>query len=138
MTTTLAYAGKNPNFSLMEQGAALYQGHHDFRRFCSQGKNTENFVRKIDYSVLLQAGDDLLWLPTENAWVFRVKGAGFLMHQVRRMAASLFMLGNGELSLETLEKALDSKEKSPLCPKAPSVGLVLESVEFRTESLATS
>lgn len=138
MTTALAYAGKNPNLSLMEQGAALFQGQHDFRRFCSHGKNTENFTRQIDYSAILPAKTDLPWLPTENTWVFRVKGAGFLMHQVRVMAASLLLLGKGELNLETLEKALHSTEKSPLCPKAPAVGLVLEEVEFRTESLATS
>ncbi|WP_162342043.1 tRNA pseudouridine(38-40) synthase TruA [Cyclobacterium salsum] len=138
LTGTLAYAGKNPNLPLMEQGASLFQGQHDFRRFCSPGKNTENFIRQIDYAAIHPVKEDLPWLPTENTWVFRVKGAGFLMHQVRRMAASLFMLGNGELSLDRLEKALQSTEKSPLCPKPPAVGLVLEEVTFRTESLDIS
>lgn len=117
MTTTLAYAGAKLDLSLMQQGAALFQGEHDFRRFCTQGKNTENFIRKIDYSLLLPVADGHPWLPAENAWVFRVQGAGFLMHQVRSMAASLFMLGKGKLSLESLRKALRSSEKAPYAPK---------------------
>lgn len=130
----LAYGGKALDITSMTQGAAVFEGEHDFRRFCSPGRNTENFIRQIDYAAILPVEQDLHWLPAENTWVFRVKGAGFLMHQVRRMAASLFMLGNGELSLDRLEKALQSTEKSPLCPKPPAVGLVLEELTFRTES----
>ena len=72
----------------------------------------------------------LLMLKLMNLRSIRVKGSGFLMHQVRRMAACLISLGKGELKLGEIEEALTSSEKTPLSPKAPANGLILEKVSF--------
>lgn len=137
-TGTLAYAGKSLDISLMERGALLFRGKHDFRRFCSPGKNTDDFHREIDYADLLAADRSLVPLVPENTRIFRVRGKGFLMHQVRRMAAALFLLGSGKLSLQMLETALLGTEAAPLAPKAPATGLVLEEVEFHKGSLVNA
>ncbi|WP_154858678.1 tRNA pseudouridine synthase A [Cyclobacterium xiamenense] len=134
-TGTVAYAGKTLDLSLMAQGAALFEGRHDFRRFCSPGKNTDDFQREITYAAILSAKHSLVPLTPENTFVFRVRSKGFLMHQVRRMAAALFLLGTREMSLEILESALLGREASLLGPKAPAAGLVLEDLEFRNGSL---
>lgn len=127
---SVAYAGKSLNLDLMREGAALFEGMHDFRRFCSHGKNTHDFIRDITYSQLDESPEDFEFLPKKNSKVFRVKGSGFLMHQVRRMAATLIALGKGEIKLNDIEEALISSDKTPLSAKAPANGLILEKVSF--------
>lgn len=127
---SVAYAGKSLDLDIMNEGAALFKGTHDFRRFCSQGKNTNDFIRNITYSQIDEPPKDFAFLPENNVMVYRVIGNGFLMHQVRRMAASLISLGKGELTLDDIKEALDSPVKSPLSAKAPANGLILEKVSF--------
>ncbi|MBI0401846.1 tRNA pseudouridine(38-40) synthase TruA [Cyclobacterium marinum] len=127
---SVAYAGQSLDLGLMNEGAALFKGKHDFRRFCSQGKNTHDFIREITYAQIDEPSEHFTFLPEKNVKVFRVKGSGFLMHQVRRMAACLISLGKGELKLGEIEEALTSSDKTPLSPKAPANGLILEKVSF--------
>jgi tRNA pseudouridine38-40 synthase len=131
LSGALAYAGKDLDLELMKIGTALFEGNHDFRRFCTQGKQTEDFVRQIYKAEItsLETGQDF-W-PKKDTYVFRLNGEGFLMHQVRRMAAALFMLGRSEITLSDIQNALNSTEKHPFSPKAPAQGLVLEEVTFK-------
>lgn len=129
----LAYAGRDLNLEQMKAGAAFFEGTHDFRRFCTQGKQTDDFVRTIRKAEISPLGVDEYFWPKKDVYVFRVHGEGFLMHQVRRMAAALLMLGKGEISLSELKSALSSTVKHPFCPKAPAQGLVLEEVTFKKQ-----
>lgn len=129
-SVALAYAGKNPDIELMRKAAALFIGKHDFRRFCTQGKQIEDYTREIHTSEIVSISSNEGFWHGENTYVFRVRGDGFLMHQVRRMAAALFLVGKGEVSLNDIVRALTEKEAQPFCPKAPAQGLVLEEVVF--------
>ncbi|SHN27899.1 tRNA pseudouridine38-40 synthase [Cyclobacterium lianum] len=134
----LAFGGEELDIAAMQRAASLFVGEHDFRRFCSHGKNTGDFIRQIDIAKICPAGAELPWLSGKGVWVFRVNGKGFLMHQVRRMMASLLLLGRGELSVDDLKQALLSKDKSPLGPKAPANGLVLENIVFDLDAFSAS
>jgi len=131
LSGALVYGGKELDLERMRTGAALFEGRHDFRRFCTQGKQTDDFVRLIRKAEVTPLASEQDFWPKEDIYVFRIYGEGFLMHQVRRMAAALFMLGKGEISLPEIHDALISPEKHPFCPKAPAQGLVLEAVTFR-------
>ncbi|WP_209332423.1 tRNA pseudouridine(38-40) synthase TruA [Lunatimonas salinarum] len=126
----LAYAGRSLDFDRMRLASSLFVGRHDFRRFCTHGKQLDDFVREIFVSELVPLGKTSVFWPSENTYVFRVDGSGFLMHQVRRMAAALFMVGRGELSVEAVKAALSDPTLSPVSPKAAAQGLVLEEVFF--------
>lgn len=130
---SVAFAGQELDLSLMKEGARLFEGKHDFRRFCSHGKNTADFMRNIHYSRIEKPPEEYSFLPKNNVWVYRVKGEGFLMHQVRRMAAALFLLGNGAMVMDDLKSALNSDLKKPLGGKAPANGLILENVLFEND-----
>ncbi|HSI78883.1 MAG TPA: tRNA pseudouridine(38-40) synthase TruA [Lunatimonas sp.] len=136
LSGALAYAGKNLDLEKMKTGATLFEGKHDFRRFCTQGKQTDDFVRAISNAEISSLDSEVDFWPKKNVYVFRVKGEGFLMHQVRRMAAALFMLGRSEISPSDLQSALICSEKHPFCPKAPAQGLVLEGVTFKKNYLS--
>lgn len=126
---SLAFAGDGLDLMAMQKGATIFQGKQDFRRFCTHGKQTEDFVRELSMSEIVSSMPDPFW-PNNETYVFRVRGKGFLMHQVRRMMTALIMLGKGEISITDLVEALHSQEKSPLIPKAPANGLVLEELSF--------
>lgn len=134
---SLEYAGKTLDIPLMQKGAKLFIGKHDFRRFCSHGRQTDDFVREISRAEIAAA--ESIWgsIPADNVYVFRVRAGGFLMHQVRRMVAALILLGKGEMSMEDISKALVSPEKSAFPPKAPANGLVLEEVFFSNAAKTT-
>ncbi|MEX0881886.1 MAG: tRNA pseudouridine(38-40) synthase TruA [Cyclobacteriaceae bacterium] len=127
----LAYVGESLDLDRMRAAASLMVGQHDFRRFSTHGKKTEDFVRTINQAEIVFPQADQNFWPRKNVWVLRVKAKGFLMHQVRRMAAALFLVGKGTLDIQELQAALNSLEKKPLAPKAPAMGLVLEEVFFK-------
>lgn len=131
LSSALAYAGKDLDLERMKTGAALFEGNHDFRRFCTHGKQTDDFVRTIRKAVIKPLGTENDFWPKEGVFVFRINGDGFLMHQVRRMAAALFMLGKSEISLSDIQRALTCIERHPFSPKAAAQGLVLEGVTFK-------
>jgi len=129
-SSALAYAGQDLDLAQMKAGALLFKGEHDFRRFCTQGKQTDDFVRIMGKAEIAALSTEHAFWPDRDVFVFRIEGDGFLMHQVRRMAAALFMLGRSEISLGDLRQALNSDERHPFSAKAPAQGLVLEEVRF--------
>ncbi|WP_339926213.1 tRNA pseudouridine(38-40) synthase TruA [uncultured Cyclobacterium sp.] len=131
---SVAYAGLEVDLKIMQEGATILEGKHDFRRFCTHSKNTDDFVRNITQSKIEKPPEDHAFLPKNDVMVFRVVGDGFLMHQVRRMAAALLLLGKGEIRLSEIQDALESPLKIPLCGKAPANGLVLENISFTNDS----
>jgi tRNA pseudouridine38-40 synthase len=120
-----------PDLDLMKKGAELFEGKHDFRRFCSIDKVTDDYEREIleaEICMHSQAGNGLI---PENAFTFSVNGKGFLRYQVRMMMAALMDLGLGKISLDDLKNALDSKLTNPISVAVPPNGLVLEKIEFK-------
>ncbi|WP_114748908.1 tRNA pseudouridine synthase A [Pleomorphovibrio marinus] len=127
----LAYAGLHLEMDSLKEAARSFEGRHDFRRFCTQGKNITDFVREISTFQVLKEYPK--WCPNADfpVYVLRVEGPGFLMHQIRRMAYALWMVGWGELKVNDIATALGDLEKHPLSPKAPAQGLVLENLTFK-------
>jgi tRNA pseudouridine38-40 synthase len=66
----------------------------------------------------------------ETSYAVRVKGQGFMRHQVRMMMGSLISLGKGEITLEDIRKSLTENRDEPLHKIAPASGLLLNGVEF--------
>lgn len=120
-----------PDFELMKSGAKLFVGKHDFRRFCSIDKLTDDYVREVLESDVCNHSQSGKGLIPEKAFTFSVKGKGFLRYQVRIMVAALMDLGLGKISLDNLKNALDSDKTSPISVAVPANGLVLERLEFK-------
>lgn len=123
------------DINLMNEAASLFVGEHDFRRFCTKGKNTDNYTRNIFEAEIIEANSFEGGYYSARVYCFRVKGSGFLMHQVRMMAGALFHIGQGNMDLVDIKEALVSKDYKPLAGKAPAHGLVLHEVKFNEEKL---
>jgi tRNA pseudouridine38-40 synthase len=96
-------------------------GKHDFTTFRAaecQAKSPEKTLDRLDVS---RAGE---------AVVIRASARSFLHHQVRSMAGSLKLVGEGKWTPDDLKAALDAKERARCGALAPPDGLYLIRVDY--------
>lgn len=121
----------NLDIELMKKGSKLFVGKHNFCGFCTKNKQTGDFFREIfkseiEATQLFKGG----FFP-ENVYCFKIRGSGFLTHQVRIMMQSLFDLGQKKIGLSELTYALEGQIDKARFGKSPAHGLILEDVEFK-------
>ncbi|ETV92781.1 tRNA pseudouridine(38-40) synthase, variant [Aphanomyces invadans] len=104
----------------MASAAQLLQGKHDYRNFCRMDPTVTNFEREI-----------------LSFQVHQVHGRAFLWHQVRCMAAILFLVGKGHESPEIVSTLLDidACPRKPQYEMAPDLPLVLHDCAFASIDL---
>jgi tRNA pseudouridine38-40 synthase len=112
---------------LMQKGAALIVGRHDFKCFQAQdpGRPAESSIVVVEKSQIEVLEDRLL---------FRIAASHFVWRMVRRLTGVLVKLGRHEITIEDLEQLLKGKEDARLdvaAWTAPSSGLFFERVEYR-------
>ncbi|MBE3576757.1 MAG: tRNA pseudouridine synthase A [Limnochordales bacterium] len=69
------------------------------------------------------------------AWSLWVEADGFLYHQIRTMVGTLWEIGRGERSIDSLMQLLEGKDRSEAGPTAPAHGLYLVAVAYPGWSL---
>lgn len=118
----------NLDIGLMQKGAALMKGSHDFRNYAYKASPETQTIMRIEESVVeLNRLYTANFFP-ETSYVFKVVGAGFKRHQVRLMMGALFDLGSGEMSLEDFSKSLEGSTPYQLTHIAQASGLMLHRV----------
>jgi len=118
------------DIELMQKGAALMQGTHDYRNYAYKASAETQTVMTIVSSVIEENTLYTANFFPKHSYVFRVVGAGFKRHQVRLMMGALFDLGSGVLSWEAFEKSLDGKIPYKLTHIAQASGLILQEVNL--------
>lgn len=126
----LTYFTGELDIDSMKAAADIFVGEHDFRRFCAKQKQSDNYHRQIFESEILEDSLILTDGSSLKRYCYRVKGKGFLMHQVRLMMGSLLEVGKGIFTISDIQEVLKSQETSPLSGKVSANGLVLYDVEF--------
>lgn len=120
-----AYHYKYPlSLERMNEAAALLVGKHDFSAFCSVGSSVEDKVRTVSECNASKKGDIV---------EITVTGDGFLYNMVRIIAGTLIEAGNNRRSLDSIERALTTGERSFAGFTAPPQGLFLEKVNYKEE-----
>jgi tRNA pseudouridine38-40 synthase len=102
--------------SLMAEAAAGLKGQHDMSGFRAQGCMAKSTVRTIEAVRLFRSQDELH---------FEVEGNGFLRHQVRIMAGTLFDIGRGKLPPDRIQEILEEGDRRRGGRTAPPHGLWL-------------
>lgn len=108
----------------MNQAAQVLVGTHDFKCFMSSGSDVKNTVRTI-YECRIYKNGDLLEL--------KVCGNGFLYNMVRAIAGTLYFVGLGKSSVESVKAAIESKDRFFAGKTMPPQGLTLEEVFYLPE-----
>ncbi|MDH5368257.1 MAG: tRNA pseudouridine(38-40) synthase TruA, partial [Cyclobacteriaceae bacterium] len=117
------------DIEVMKKGAISFKGEHNFKQYSYKPSETTNLVRKIDTSEIISNDIYTANFFPENSYVFKVKGEGFMHHQVRLMMGALILLGKEKIELEDIRRSL-SGEKVFEQYVAPASGLILNSVIF--------
>jgi len=113
--------------TLMQQGAALLQGTHDFAAFETTGSPRSTSVRTIRELTIERLDRDGF-----NRIIFYVYADGFLYNMVRNIVGSLVDVGRGANDLQWLSNVLSSKDRRQAGPTAPPHALTLMHVDYET------
>ena len=105
----------------MHVAAQRLVGKHDFTTFRAAECQANSPVKTLDQLDVVRAG--------ENVNVY-ASARSFLHHQVRSMAGSLVVVGNGGWSADDLGKALEARDRSACGQVAPPDGLYLMKVDY--------
>jgi tRNA pseudouridine38/39 synthase len=109
----------------MRRAGALLQGVHDYRNFCKMDVvNVHNYMREIRKVDVVEVDAQLCFL--------RVEGTAFLWHQIRCVAAVLFMVGRGQERPEVVTQLLDveAHPRKPVYDIAAPLPLVLHDSDY--------
>ncbi len=116
--------------ALMQDGAALFQGTHNFVQYCTKPGPGTCFNREILVSEIEPNTEYTASFFPGQTWVYRVRAKGFMRHQVRLMMGRLIALGQGDTSLEDIRASLRGTTALPFKTIAPASGLMLNQVRF--------
>ena len=105
----------------MQAGADRLVGHHDFTSFRASECQAASPVKTLD----------ALEVVRERAEIrITARARSFLHHQMRNIAGTLRLVGEGKWTPEDVSRALDARRRSAAGPTAPPDGLYLTHVRY--------
>ncbi|CAL2088511.1 tRNA pseudouridine(38-40) synthase TruA [Tenacibaculum sp. 190524A02b] len=118
--------------SLMKEGAKLFKGFHNFKRYCTKPSEETKVERTIiDCKIEVNEEITASFFP-DKSYVLIVKGEGFLRNQIRLIMGALFELGKGNYSLDFIKDSLNPDTSIEFLKTiAPASGLHLHAIEFK-------
>lgn len=110
----------------MHDAAQILIGEHDFSTFRDSECQAKSPVRTLDKLTVTERpyhhGGKEIWIEAE--------AQSFIHHQIRNIAGSLHMVGDGKWTKAALQKALDAKDRQAGGPTAPAAGLYLMNIDY--------
>ena len=111
------------NVEKMKEAIKYFLGEHDFRSFVTDNKEKENCVRKITKATIKEDNGKIIITFTGN---------GFLRYQVRNMVGLLIKIGEEKIEPISVQKIIESKDRTKAAKTAPAEGLYLVNVIYKT------
>ena len=105
----------------MHEAAQVLVGKHDFTTFRASYCQAKSPVKTLDSLNVERAGDVI---------EIRAGSRSFLHHQVRSMAGTLKLVGEGKWTKKRLSEALEARDRKACGPVAPAEGLYLTNVVY--------
>jgi tRNA pseudouridine38-40 synthase len=106
---------------VMHEAAQRLVGRHDFSSFRSALCQAKSPVKTLDRLTVRRQGDRI-----EITAIAR----SFLHHQVRNMAGTLKLVGEGHKSVESMAAVLAARDRAAAGPTAPACGLYLLRIDY--------
>ncbi len=106
---------------VMHEAAQVLVGRHDFTTFRAAQCQADSPVKTLDRIAVARAGDEIR---------ITVSARSFLHNQVRSIAGSLKLVGEGKWTAGDLRAALEACERSACGPVAPPEALYLTAVDY--------
>lgn len=110
-----------PDVERMERASRSLVGEHDFRAFGSAPREDGHTVRRVRRAT---------WEISGEAFEFVIEADAFLYRMVRRLAAALVAVGQGEIGPQVIADLIADPRSRWQGRVAPAHGLCLEAVAF--------
>ena len=108
----------------MHRAAQSLLGRHDFSSFRAAACQANSPLRTLDRLDVRRHGDIVKIIAEARS---------FLHHQVRNMAGTLKLVGDGSWPVERVAAALAARDRSAAGPTAPADGLCLTGVRYQVD-----
>lgn len=118
------------DISLMQEGARLFEGTHDFRTYAYKANPETKTISTLDVSEIVKNKLYTASFFPEDSYMLRVCGKGFKRHQIRLMMGALFDLGQGKIDIDFIKETLVSGNTIKLEHIAQPSGLMLHDVQL--------
>ena len=105
----------------MQAAAQMLVGRHDFTSFRASECQAASPVKTLDALTVTRRDDEILVAAAARS---------FLHHQVRNMAGTLRLVGEGKWSAADVAAALAARDRAAAGPTAPPDGLYLMAVTY--------
>jgi tRNA pseudouridine38-40 synthase len=117
------YVMPEPDFTPMNNAAALLIGEKDFSSFCRTKSDTENRICTIESA---------RWMAESRVgdWYFEISANRFLHGMVRTIVGTLLDIGHGKLRPNELPRIIAARDRREAGQAAPAKGLILERVTY--------
>jgi len=109
------------NREIMEKACIILMKYDDFPTFCKAGAGSSNTRVQLYDAHWEDRGEDLVFCITANR---------FLRGMVRLIVGAMMQLGEGKMTLEEFELAIQEKRRFKLALSAPGHGLYLTKVKY--------
>jgi len=110
------------NFDVLQEGAALFLGRHDFAGFAANRDKVERDTVRTIRSIRISSRGRIIALE--------ICGDGFLYKMVRMMVGALMRCASGKEPLEAIASRLQAASEAPSGLVAPAEGLYLVRVRY--------
>ena len=104
-----------------QSAAALILDYEDFEPFCKNGSDEKTKKCTIYKSQ---------WLQTENGFVFKIEANRFLRGMIRLIVGMCINVARGQVSLEQVKHALETRTRLIKDWSVPAKGLFLSKVQY--------
>lgn len=118
------------DIELMMQGAALFEGQHNFVKYCTKPSSNTDFNREVTHCSIDENTTYTANFFPEKSYALRIESAGFMRYQVRLIMGQLIRLGRHEIDLNTIIESLNGEDRTALNKIAPGSGLILQNLVF--------
>jgi tRNA pseudouridine38-40 synthase len=118
------------DIEIMKEGALMFQGIHNFKKYCKKPNEKTVFEREITVSLIEENMVFQASFFPEKSYVYHIHSRGFMRNQIRLMMGQLLRLGRGEIGLEDIRQSLENPDEDTFDYIAPASGLILNKVNF--------
>ena len=112
---------KKINLKLMQEGAKIFEGTHNFSTFRAASCSARSPIKKMN-SIKIYKANDMIKI--------KFSSKSFLQNQVRSMVGCLKYLSTNKWSINDFKKAFKSKQRASCAPPAPACGLYLKKIIY--------
>jgi tRNA pseudouridine38-40 synthase len=121
------HVGWDLDIAAMHEAAQHLIGKHDFSSFRSSACQANSPIRTLDRLDVSETRHDLSF---GRHIEIRAEARSFLHHQIRNIAGTLKLVGEGKWAPDEVKRVLEAKDRTQGGPMAPAAGLYFVRVDY--------